>query len=272
MELLYPSFKDIQKAILLDSTPAKYYVLLSEIYFKQNDPVRAIKSLRKAELQEPKNTDILLALCKYYFYLQEYNNALAYADKVLQLNKHLSEAYFLKGLIYKDLGKAEEAISHFQTAVEKNPEHYEAYMQLGLLTEKQDKTIASAYYDNALRLDSNSSEARYAKALLLQQQNETEKAKQVYRELINKDPQFEKALYNLGYIYFQQDSLEKAKRHFEMALGVNPVYADAMYMLGLCEEAKKNHARALYFYNQTLNLDSQHELALEGIKRIKGVN
>jgi tetratricopeptide (TPR) repeat protein len=176
----------------------------------------------------------------------------------------------MKGLIFKEIGNKEKAISNFQTAIEQNPDLYEAYMQLGLMNETQDKKRAMSYYDNALRVDTNSSEARYAKAMIFQNQNDFENAKLVYRELISKDPQFEQAIYNLGYIYFQQDSIDKAQRHFEMAIKVNPAYPDAVYMMGLCEESKKNYPRALYFYKQTLNLDDKHALALKGMKRLNG--
>jgi tetratricopeptide (TPR) repeat protein len=145
-------------------------------------------------------------------------------------------------------------------------------MQLGLLTESKDKKLAMSYYENALRVDTNSSEARYAKAMTLQTGNELEKAKEEYREIIKRDPQYEEAIYNLGYIYFQQDSLDKAKRHFEMATKVNPTYADAFYMLGLCEEAKSNTSGALAYYNQTLSLDAKHELAQKALKRLRNTN
>jgi tetratricopeptide (TPR) repeat protein len=205
-------------------------------------------------------------------YLKEYEKAIIYADKVLKINSQYAEAYFLKGLIFKEIGNIDRAISSFQTAVEQNPELYEAYMQLGLLTESTNKKLAMEYYENALPVDTNSSEARYAKAMTLQTQSDLEKAKEEYREIIKRDPQYDEAIYNLGYIYFQQDSLDKAKRHFEMATKVNPTYADAYYMLGLCEETANNTKGARLYYNQVLGINASHELALKALKRTGNAN
>ncbi len=263
------SFPDIFRAMQLDSTRAKYYITLSELYFNQRELIRAINALEKGNAEEPENTDVLLLLCKYHLYLKDYDKAIVYADNVLKINSGIAEAYFLKGLIFKEIGMKDKALSSFQTAVEQNPEMYEAYMQLGLLTEEKDKKRAIAYYENALRIDSNSTEARYAKAMVFQQQKQYEKAKEVYREIIITDYQFERAPYNLGYIYFQQDSLEKAIRHFEMAIDIQPYYDDAFYMLGLCEEVLGNYKEAEYFFVQCLNITPKHELALEGQKRAK---
>jgi Tfp pilus assembly protein PilF len=65
------------------------------------------------------------------------------------------------------------------------------------------------------------------------------------------------------------DSIDKADRNFERAISVEPTNADAFYMRGLCAEVRKDLKNAKYFYQQTLNLDSKHELATNGFKRME---
>lgn len=262
---------DVAKALQFDSTNAEYYVLLGEIYFKQQEYTRAINALEKGYVIAPDDTALLLLYAKYALMVGEREKSITLLDETLKKNMFNSQAYFLKGLLFKEIGDTAKSISNFQTAVEQNPRYYEAYMQLGLLFSKKKNKLALDYFNNALKIDSSSHEAKYAIAMYHQEMKEYASALAMYRKFILDFPQDKEAYYNTGYIYFQMDSIEKATRSFERAIGVAPDYADAYYMRGLCAEAVKDFKNAKYFYQQTVNLNSEHKLALDGINRLGSI-
>lgn len=259
---------DIRQALQRDSTEGKYYRLLGEIYFSRQEYTRAITALQKGHQEAPNDIDLMLQLAKYQLYVGERAESIQLLDDVLRKDVFNAEAYFLKGMLFKEIGDTAKAISGFQTAVEQNPRCYEAYMQLGLLLSKKKNPLAIGYFRNALKIDSSSYEARYGIAMYYQEAGDYSKALEIYRQMILDFPQEKDAYYNIGYIHFQMDSIDRASRDFDRAIAVAPDYADAYYMRGLCAEAVKDFKNARYYYEQALNLKAEHALAIEGIKRL----
>jgi tetratricopeptide (TPR) repeat protein len=112
---------DLNKAVSMDSSQAKYYIAVSDIYLKQNDITRAVSVLQKGLEVQPDNVPLLLLLSKYYFYANEHAQSIRTVDKVLKLDVYNPQAYFLKGMIFKEKGDTSKSISNFQTAVEQDP-------------------------------------------------------------------------------------------------------------------------------------------------------
>lgn len=263
------ALEDIKQAIQLDSTAGEFYMALGEIYFSRQEYTRAITALEKGRQEDPDNLDLSLQLAKYYLYVGERPKSIQLLDEVLKKNVFNAEAYFLKGMIFKEIGDTAKSISNFQTSVEQNPRFYKAYMQLGLLLSKKKDKLALDYFNNALRIDSTSYEAKYGIAMFYQESGDFANALAHYQKLIVEYPYEKDAFYNIGYIHFQMDSVDRASRDFERAIGVAPDFADAYYMRGLCSEVKKDIKNARFYYQQALNLKPQHQLALNGLKRLE---
>ncbi|MDX2003325.1 MAG: tetratricopeptide repeat protein [Chitinophagales bacterium] len=274
---------DIAKAIKLSPNKAKYHLALSDLYFIQKDIVRSINALEQGKKLVPDDLDILVTLARYYYYKNEFQKALGTVNEALKLRPGLADGYFLKAQIYKETGDTAKAISSLQTTIEQDPQYYDAYILLGVLNSAKNDPIALQYYNNALKLDTNSVEARYNIAMYFQEKKDYKKAIELYREIVVDTPQYEIPYYNLGYIYFQLDSLDRADRNFELATTMKPSYTDAYFMRGLVAEGRaeiagkkgkvkdvqENLKQAQYFYDQTLKLDGQHAGAIKGFGRIR---
>ena len=114
------ALEDAKKAISIDSANASYFVSLSDIYFA-TDKVRDSKiALEKAISIDPKNSLALIKLGEFYFLIQKYQEAFDFIDKALKVDEHIAKAYFLKGMIFKELKDTSKAISSFITAVEQD--------------------------------------------------------------------------------------------------------------------------------------------------------
>ena len=80
-------------------------------------------------------------------------------NSALKLKKELeeigAEAYLIKGMIYNLLDNTDLAQSSYQTAIEVNPDYYDAYILLGILHEKLGNNIAINYYNSAAEVNPN---------------------------------------------------------------------------------------------------------------------
>lgn len=264
------ALQDYRKAYHLDSLNAPFALGLSECLFEMADAEGAIAILERFIAHSPENIDVLNALALDYFLLPKpkYNLAIATYDKVLKLDIQNADAYFYKGLIFKETGDTARAISSFQTCTEVDPDYYDAYMQLGILYAAKKDPIAIKYYNNALSVNDTSKEAEYGIAKYFQDAGELEKAIAYYRDIIVNDPQDADALYNLATIYYGIDSVATAYRYFDLTIKQSPARAIAYYGKGLCAEQLNNIAEAISNYKQAVNLDPELTEATERLKKL----
>lgn len=261
---------DYEKAYHLDSTDATIALGLSDCLFEVNNADGAIGILLNYLRTDPQNTDILFNLGIDYFLLPkpQYQKAIDAFNEVLKIDIQYADAYFYKGLAYKETGDTVKAISNFQTTVEVDPDYFDAYMQLGLIYAAKKDDIAINYFNNALEVNDTSSEANYAKAKYFQDKGQFSTAIQYYRDMIVKNPQDADAIYNLATIYFGIDSIEKAYYFYDLTIKQSPAKASAYYGKGLCAEEMKKTEEAISLYNQALNLNPELKDAEERLIKL----
>lgn len=262
---------DYQAAYQMDSTNANYALGFSDCLFDLNNAEGAIAVLEDYRLHDGNNVDVLVTLAVDYFKLPkpEMQKSIALLDEAIKLDVQNPDAYFFKGMIFKESGDTARAISSFQTTVEVDPDFQEAYMQLGNLYAAQKNKLALQYYDDAIRLDSTDRQASYAKAKFYQDIGSLSQAIADYKAMIVKDPQDADAIYNLATIYYGIDSIATAYKYYELAIRQAPANAISYYGKGLCAEELKKRDEAISLYTQALNLDPDLQ---EAEKRLNILN
>jgi tetratricopeptide (TPR) repeat protein len=262
------AYMDLLKAAELDTTKANYFSALGNFLFSKKDVAGSVIWFQKALKLNPEDETAQLKIAHMFFFMQDYPKAFVSINNVLRQNVYNAEAYFLKGMCYKDMKDTAHAISNFQTAVQTEPKYFDALMQLGILYEAKKDPLALQYYENAFLVDTNNMQAIYAMGMLYQNQNKFEEAKKVFKRaiLINKD--FATAHYNTGWMLLQQDSTEKAYRAFDRAIQAQPDYADAYYNRGLCSEILNKYAEAKSDYDQATIFNPAHKLAKTAMERV----
>jgi tetratricopeptide (TPR) repeat protein len=156
------------------------------------------------------------------------------------------------GLALKEQGRTEEAIRHFENALEINPDYMRARYNLGnVMMESGNLSEAIDHYNEALKIGRDSplvATIDFARAhnnlgaAMARQGNLTEAIVQ-FSEALEIDPQLADAHNNLGAAMAQQGDLDAAIRHFRAALEVMPDYIDA--------ERNLQRALAIQRRNQT---------------------
>lgn len=262
------ALKDYKKAASLDSSKAEYFSAVGNLLFDHKDISGSIPWLQKAIALNPTDPRAHLKIAKMFMYLQQYDKAFQEINVVLRKDVYNPEPYFLKGMIYKNMGDTTKALSSFLTAVQVAPDYRDAIIQLGQIYSSKQNPVALQYYDNAFKLDTTDVFPLFARGVYYQDQQKYEQAKAEYKNCIEHDNQFADAYLNTGWILLQQDSVEKAWRQYDLVTKIEPNSAAAYYSRGLCSEMMHKKQDAINDYKQALVFNSKYQDAREGLKRL----
>ena len=264
------AIRDMENAIKYDSTNNEYYNLISDYWIIKGNSKPAKEYLDKAYKNDPKNTGTLIRLAKLYLYIDHYDKCFDYVNQAIEINPALAMPHFVKGLCYDQMQDTARAIREYQTAVERNPDFYEAYILLGLKFADKKDTLAIQYNKNAISLRPNSIEAHYNQGIFLQSIGEYDRAMAEYKYIIdNIDSTYAQAYYNMGYMYLEySNKYDKAIELFEKSAKFDDSSPATWYNLGLSYERNKQKDKAKEMYEKSLQLMPNYQLAIDGLKRV----
>jgi tetratricopeptide (TPR) repeat protein len=165
------------------------------------------------------------------------------------------------------LGDLEGAASHFEAAIEIQPEVSEAnrakprrnaarlHNNLGLARAKQgyhDEAIHN--FEHAIVSDPGYAEAYNNLGTLLLRQGDPLRAEELFEQALELEPDHLQAHNNLGTIYEGRRDLVNAARHYREALRIEPLFADAHSNLGNVSLFGGNLEAARGHYERALEL------------------
>jgi Tfp pilus assembly protein PilF len=257
------ALEDILIALKLDSNNTSYNTAALQLLFNKKDP-RAIPLIEKLLIANPNDPTAHLKIATIQFYNKNYQPAINSINTALKTDVYNYEAYFLKGMVYKDLKDTANALSSFKTASRINVENAEPYIQLALLSSGKDVNKAILYFESAYKADTTNLEPLNGIGMIYMQRGEIKKAKDAFLRCVNLQKSYPKSFYNLGCVLMDEDSLDKAIRQFDIAIQNDPKYVEAYYNRGLCKEIMKDNKAALADYNQALSINPDFELAQQG--------
>lgn len=261
--------KDLKKALSIDSANVDYLHLLADVYMDYYQSFRALKTMEQAAALHPKNIPTLLKLSEFQLILQQYEPAFKTLERIRAIDPQNAEMFYMGGLLFEDQGEVDKAIASFQSAVEIDPELIEAWINLGKLWASKKEPIAIQFFDNALRVDSNSVTALHEKAYYLSNTlNDLEGALALYKKIILAHPQYPDAYFNAGLLYLDMDSLDLAFQQFNLNIEVDPTFSQAYYYRGYCSEMKGDRESAKRDYQQALSLEPDLDKAREALRKL----
>lgn len=264
------SMMDVDRILAIDSSKAEYLLAAADIYFFTGKITRTKQLLERAVTINPDNVDCLLRLAQLHHYLTNYDEEIALLDKVLQKDVHNSQAYFMKGMLFKEKGDTLKAISSMQTAVEQDPDHYNAYIQLGLLNAAQKNPLAEVYYMNALKIYPNSEEAMYNLGMYYQETDNYNAAIETYTTLLKINPHHFDAHFNLGMIHtIKLNVVDEGLKYFNEAIVDDPKDPRGYYGRGYCFEKKGDVTNAIADYKMALTVDPTYDNAAIALSRLQ---
>jgi len=223
------------------------------------------------------NTGALMGLSKMYALVPNMAAANAHLSQALRIDPNLAEAYFMRGIIYRsdyyETGRKESwerAVSSFQTAVEQDPDYYEAYIEMGVMYDQSGSDLALEYYNSALDIYPESQEAWYNIGMYHQNRRNIEEALSAYRKINQIDSTWADPYYNQGYIHLViTEKLDSAIYFLSLATERDPNYFQAFNNLGLAYELSGDISNAKKYYQKAIDANPEFDLAKENLNSLK---
>jgi tetratricopeptide (TPR) repeat protein len=159
---------------------------------------------------------------------QEYQEAIEHYDKAIQIDPHYADAYNNRGLAYHNLGENQRAIQDYDKAIQLDPNFAMAYGNRGytyqLLGEHR---RAIQDLDKAIQLDPDDALASHALVYHNREWNysalgENQRAIEDYDKVIQLDPNNAMAYGNRGYDYYNLGENQRAIEDYDKAIQLDP--------------------------------------------------
>lgn len=267
---------DFQRAVALDSLNAELRFERGELFYNLMRFDQALAEYERCVQIDNNATDCLLKLGEMNIHLRNYPTAVEHINNALRVNEQLPFAYYMKGRIYKETGDTVLAASSYQTAIEVDPDYYDAYIEIGLLYGAAKSDLAIEYFSTALEIRPKSVEAMYNLAYHYMvtangQRERLDKAFHLYDRITEVDPENATAPYNKGFIYLEYlQQYDSAAFWFGEATKLRPGYFQAFYNRGLALESLERKEEALVEYNRALSLQPDFTPAAIAKGRVLG--
>ncbi|UTW67808.1 tetratricopeptide repeat protein [bacterium SCSIO 12643] len=260
---------EADKAIGLDSNNIAYYNFKADAYYDAQDMLNAKEVYLKVLEKDEENEHANQKMAWISLIAGQHESCFTYANNVLKQNQYIPEPYYLKGLAYKELGNFKLAVSNFRTATEQDNDYIEAWLQLGYMYDVAEDTLAGAFYENALRIDSNNIDALYAFGMHLQDWGIARDAINQYEHILRVNDGYQDAYYNIGFIYLEMlQENDSAIMYYDKLLALNPYNFKGYYNRGLAFERNEMFPQALSDYDKALELKPDYTPAAKGKSRV----
>lgn len=136
--------------------------------------------------------------------LNEFERARQDVDAALRLNPQLPGLYTLDGKILEDLGDNEGAIEALRRALARNPDDFEAHLDLGAaLNAQRDLRGARLHIERALALKPSSPQARFEEARLERAEGQLHAAVKHMEKVVDDEPDWLQPHIELAALYYR---------------------------------------------------------------------
>ena len=247
------------EAILLDQhdknpISAPLLVLLGRIFFLDGKYENCAIALKKADKLTPLPDSARFTLAMTYVAMNHPTWARPEIERLERDNPTKAlYPYWLSRLDYHDM-HLDEAVAHAQKAIQLDPNFMKAYDNLGLYLEglgRYDEAIKA--YQTAIGLDrANKVQSPWPAhnlGALLTKMGRVDEAEPYLRESLREDPRFPKAYFQLGLLLEKQRKDDAALHALRQAIGFDPDYAEPYLVLGRILQRQHQPAEAQKAFN-----------------------
>lgn len=204
-----------------DQERVDYLYTQAEAYSQSNQPKKSIPLFKEATLITPQSSALQLRLALELLQVDEWSESLQITNQVMEKEPENTRAMALQAQILVQIKNDQEAINLYQKLVKKDPQMFEAFINLGVLyAQRGEWSKAEALF---LELSKNSNYQNPEKAFyyLAQAQQEQEgpaakqRAIQSYQQALKLKPGFVDAVLSQAGLLFELKQLAKGQQLLE---------------------------------------------------------
>jgi tetratricopeptide (TPR) repeat protein len=194
-----------ESAAAKDDVRESSLIVLANVYQMRGRDSDAIALLERHRARFSRSPRYLFTLAFSFYNRKDFAAAGELLDQVVSQDPHLAQAFYLKGSCLANLGKLQEALPNYETAVRLQPDRFLYQFQLGrTLSILGHKDQAEEHLKRSVELDGAHAPARYELAKIYSETSRNDLARQQLEAAIKADPGFESSYYLLGRIYSSQ--------------------------------------------------------------------
>ncbi len=249
----------LRKAIELNPQDPAVRYNLSLLHLKRGKKQEALEELQRAEKLGRDNIQLLEGIGEAYSSLGDYNKSIGVYEKILEGNRQniailsrVGELYYKQGRlenalnsfkkitqveptgenarvsylnmgnIFDDLGKFDDAIKAYKSALAIKPLDDQTYYNMGIayLNAKKPELAITAW-KKALELNPNNLKAQLSMGDFYLKKGHRDMAEKTYQDIIQKWKDNEEALFKLGTIYQRENNYRDAENAYRQIIALN---------------------------------------------------
>lgn len=174
--------------------------LATAILARHVDKQKGLEAMQQLAARYPDNASAELAVSRLAILAEQLDLALGAADRALQMDPALSEAYVLKAQVLIHQDRKPQALQTLALGIERNPDDPDLHMAYGqLLLDRGDTQGARDQFRTVVRLAPDNNDALYSLALLELETGELAAAKENLKQLLERGEKLDAVHYYLGY-------------------------------------------------------------------------
>jgi tetratricopeptide (TPR) repeat protein len=206
---------------------AEAYAMAGSIYAdEKREYDEAIEYFKKAIELDSQGVSAYNNLGNAYYNKKEYDRAIDYFKKAIELDPKNKYAYTLLGYVYSDKDQYDKAIECYKKLIEICPKSAWIYSDLGHAYSKLgNKVKAKEYFETSKRLSRRAKIFHKGKAHL-------DKAVKYFNKLIEMDPKNADAYNTLGNVYVCKQDYGEAIKCYKKSIELDPKCVRAYYNMG----------------------------------------
>jgi tetratricopeptide (TPR) repeat protein len=182
--------------------------------------------------------------------------ALGFLKRNIRLTLYMIILMILGGLSWKQCGIYTDAAKLFTSTIQKNPNCWMAYNNLGaMLIEKGQTNEAIDRYRKSLEIKPDNEGALTNLASGLFKIGQTDEAIAYFEKALQINPKLAEAHNNFGHLLFQTGRTDEAFVHYMKALELKPNYPEAHNNLGILLEKNGRIDEAIDHYKKALAIN-----------------
>jgi tetratricopeptide (TPR) repeat protein len=210
------------------------YLSLGSVFFERGYPETSETFFRRALQDDPASAEALYGLGSVYLRQQKTKEARESFERVLKLQASypgtIPNAWNNLGILSAREGDAAAAIEFFQRALQIDPAHLIALLNLGnAYRQRKEWVEAKKVLQRAFDVGPDDPEVAYSLGMVCAQLEESDRAYEYLKRAVSLRPVYPEALNNLGVLYLRTRRPEEAIHSFEESIRVAPEY-DQSYL------------------------------------------
>jgi tetratricopeptide (TPR) repeat protein len=208
------------------------YLSLGSVFFERGYSETSESFFRRALQDDSESAEALYGLGSVYLQQQKLPEARESFERVLKLRSSypgtIPNAWNNLGLLSAREGDTAAAIDFFQRALEIDPAHLIALLNLGnAYRQRKDWPEAKKALQRAFDVGPDDPEVNYSLGMVCAQLEESDRAYEYLKRAVELRPVYPEALNNLGVLYLRTRRPEEAVHSFEESIRVAPEYDQA---------------------------------------------